>query len=184
VEHFRPKAKVTNEKDRTIEDHPGYHWLAYDWQNLLISCITCNQISKRKFGKGCRFPVVGEHARTPEMIAQEQPLLINPTSSVPHDHPDKHLKINCDGSLRGLTKRGKMCIQVFGLNLRDQLVEERQRAYQEALILQGQLKSKSKEEQQKAINKIIAIKQGEKSYSIAQAEAVAALKALSQSNPP
>jgi uncharacterized protein (TIGR02646 family) len=185
VEHFRPKGRVTNAKDEVILDHLGYHWLAYDWQNLLISCKGCNQFAKqKKYGKGDRFPVLNNYAYTPEVIAQEQPLLINPTSNVPDDHPDKHLKIKCDGSLRGLTERGKMCIQVFGLNLREQLVEERQRAYQEALVLQGKLKSKSKEEQQKAINKIIAIKQGEKSYSIAQAEAVAALKALAQSNPP
>jgi uncharacterized protein (TIGR02646 family) len=181
VEHFRPKAKVTNEKDEVIADHPGYHWLAYDWQNLLISCIKCNQLSKRKFGKGCRFPVVNKYAYTPGMINQEKPLLINPTSSSSEDWPNKHLVINPDGSLQGLTDRGKMCIQVFGLNLRDQLVTERKRAYREALLLQAQLKSDSTEEQQEAIQEIIAIKHGKKSYSIAQVAAVKALKAYSNS---
>jgi predicted metal-binding protein len=182
VEHFRPKAMVTNEKDEVIYDHPGYHWLVYDWQNLLISCVKCNQIFTRgnqKIGKGNRFPVKGLHALTPETLAQEKPLLINPTGSLPEDRPSKHLAINPDGSLRGLTDRGKMCIQVFGLNHRDQLVSQRKRAYREALLLKGQLQSSSKDEQQEAIQEIIAIKQGKKSYSIAQAEAVAALKALS-----
>jgi uncharacterized protein (TIGR02646 family) len=178
VEHFRPKAKVTNEKDEVITNHPGYHWLAYDWQNLLISCIKCNQLSKRKFGKGCRFPVVDKHAHTPDTINQEKPLLINPTSIFPEDLPSKHLSINPDGSLRGLTDRGKMCIQVFGLNLRDQLVTERKRAYREALLLKAQLKSESTEEQQEAIQEISAIKHGKKSYSIAQIEAVEALNEL------
>jgi uncharacterized protein (TIGR02646 family) len=183
VEHFRPKAQVTNEKDETI-DHPGYHWLAYDWQNLLISCQKCNQISKRgtqKVGKGCRFPVLGIHTENPETIEQEKPLLINPTSALSEDRPSKHLVINSDGSLQGLTDRGKMCIQVFGLNLRDQLVAQRKRAYREALLLQAQLKSDSTEEQQEAIQEIIAIKQGKKSYSIAQVEAIKALKAFSKS---
>jgi uncharacterized protein (TIGR02646 family) len=139
VEHFRPKAMTTNEKDEVILDHPGYHWLAYDWQNLLISCQKCNQLSKRgKYGKGNRFPVLEDHACTPEAIAHEKPLLINPTSELPEDLPSKHLAINPDGSLRGLSDRGKMCIQVFGLNLRDQLVAQRKIYYREALRLQAQ----------------------------------------------
>jgi uncharacterized protein (TIGR02646 family) len=184
VEHFRPKGGVTNEKDKEIPDHPGYHWLAYDWQNLLISCIKCNQISKRGFGKGCRFPVKDQHAYTPEMIEQEKPMLVNPTSILPEDRPSKHLAINPDGSLRALTDRGKMCIQVFGLNHRDQLVSQRKRAYREALLLKGQLSSLFPEEQQEAIQEIIAIKQGKKSYSIAQVEAISALRALSKEKPP
>ncbi len=180
VEHFRPKAMVTNEKNETIHNHPGYHWLAYDWQNLLISCIKCNQLSKRGFGKGCRFPVVDKHAYNPELIDQEKPLLINPTSSIGEDHPSKHMKFNPEnGRLDALTKRGEMCIQVFGLNHRDQLIEDRIRARREALLLKSQIYSSSEEERTKAINEIIAIKHGKKSYSIAQVEAVVALKALS-----
>ena len=41
VEHFRPKGSVA-ERD----DHPGYYWLAYEWENLYPSCKHCNQ--KRK----------------------------------------------------------------------------------------------------------------------------------------
>ncbi len=183
VEHFRPKAQVTKEKDEPI-DHPGYHWLAYDWQNLLISCQKCNQISQRgkqKIGKGCRFPVLGIHAQTPETIAQEKPLLINPTSDLPEDLPSKHLAINADGTLQGLTDRGKTCIQVFGLNIREQLVSQRKIAYRESLLLQAALKSNSPEERDRAIQEIIAIKKGKEPYSIAQIEAVRALKALSKS---
>jgi uncharacterized protein (TIGR02646 family) len=183
VEHFRPKAPATNEKDEEVINHLGYHWLAYDWQNLLISCQICNQISKRgdqRIGKGSRFPVMGAHAHTSETLDQEKPLLINPTSSLPEDHPSKHFFMNPDGLLQGQTDRGKMCIKVFDLNLRDQLVADRKRAYREALLLKAQLNSSSKEEQQEAIQEIIAIKHGKKSYSIAQAEAVAALKAAIQ----
>ena len=44
IEHFRPKAKVTEDAE-----HPGYWWLAYDWKNLFFSCRTCNQEFKKFF---------------------------------------------------------------------------------------------------------------------------------------
>jgi uncharacterized protein (TIGR02646 family) len=183
VEHFRPKGRVTNAKDEVILDHLGYHWLAYDWQNLLISCKGCNQVAKQKiYGKGNRFPVSNNYAYMPEAIAHEKPLLINPTSNLSEDFPSKHLAINPDCSLRGLTNRGVMCIQVFGLNLRDQLKTQRRVYYRDALRLQAQLKSESQDERNEAIREIIAIKEGKEPFSIAQAEAVAALKALWQEN--
>lgn len=48
VEHYRPKAGVTekrNEDDpkiRDVIDHPGYFWLAYEWYNLILACANCN----------------------------------------------------------------------------------------------------------------------------------------------
>lgn len=59
VEHFRPKSAV-NTKLKGIanlsknvkvppaekeEIKPGYYWLAADWNNLLLSCNTCNRTS-------------------------------------------------------------------------------------------------------------------------------------------
>ena len=32
VEHYRPKAKVTEDLR-----HPGYYWLGYEWSNLLYA---------------------------------------------------------------------------------------------------------------------------------------------------
>lgn len=78
IEHFRPKAAVTDENSQTIylldeqgqqvldEDnnpvpHSGYYWLVYDWCNLIPSCVTCNQSP----GKHTRFPVIGVHAQIP-----------------------------------------------------------------------------------------------------------------------
>ncbi|MEO1032852.1 MAG: hypothetical protein AAFX55_15690, partial [Bacteroidota bacterium] len=40
IEHFRPKKFVGTKKDQKI---PGYYWLANDWNNLLLSCLFCNQ---------------------------------------------------------------------------------------------------------------------------------------------
>lgn len=78
VEHFRPKAGVT--EDPT---HPGYWWLAYSWRNLFFACKVCNQ----KKHKGNRFPLLdGRRARAPsDRIALERPTLIDPS----RDHPEK-----------------------------------------------------------------------------------------------
>lgn len=54
VEHYRPKAKVT--EDAT---HEGYYWVAYEWSNLLLSCAKCNN-KKRN-----RFPVQGIRVSNP-----------------------------------------------------------------------------------------------------------------------
>ncbi len=77
IEHFRPKAKVT-EAD---ESHSGYWWLAYDWANLFLSCKTCNEKYKKN-----HFPLSDEHARAhgpDDDIASEDPLLIHPETDEP-----------------------------------------------------------------------------------------------------
>src|SRR6185295_18181901 len=60
IEHFRPKKGVTDEGDQPVVipmadgknmEHPGYYWLAYQWTNLLPSCITCNQPGEEGIGK-------------------------------------------------------------------------------------------------------------------------------------
>jgi uncharacterized protein (TIGR02646 family) len=138
IEHFRPKGGVTDEFDRVIP-HPGYYWLAYDWRNLLPSCIACNQatsVNNKKIGKHNRFPVIGIHAQNQSEIANEQPLLINPASENDDDDPGKHLGIDLTtGLMIPLTERGKMCIEIFGLNVRDRLLEERRTACREVNAL-------------------------------------------------
>lgn len=46
IEHYRPKKGKT-----------PYFWLAYSWDNLLLSCDKCNS------HKGSRFPIKNEHNR-------------------------------------------------------------------------------------------------------------------------
>ena len=137
IDHYRPKAAVSNElhspvtitaPDGTETDHPGYYWLAYDWQNLLLSCITCNQIkmsrvSRRLIGKGTRFPVDGFRALTMGHETKENPLLLHPVC----DDPADHMRVDETGVMIGKTPRGDMCIAVFGLNARETLVNERAR---------------------------------------------------------
>jgi hypothetical protein len=131
VEHFRPKAgikdengKVINFKDEngndTGEPHLGYYWLAYDWCNLLVSCQVCNNL------KSTIFPVVGQHAQSPNDEVNEKPLLINPISDLEEDNPENHLTVK-DGTIYEVNEsiRGRMCIETFKLNGRDGILESR-----------------------------------------------------------
>jgi hypothetical protein len=138
IEHFRPKAAVQDENWTPIarhvagirETHPGYFWLAYDWQNLLLSCISCNQVSvDRQWGKGNRFPVAGLHPWKHDDECDEQPLLLNPVE----DEPTDHFKLDGKtGILTPRTDRGRVTIDVLGLNKRD-LPAHRAQAYDDAI---------------------------------------------------
>ncbi len=50
VEHFRPKTAV-RQSNKHKEQYPGYYWLAYDWDNLLLSCHECNSDWKGIFSR-------------------------------------------------------------------------------------------------------------------------------------
>lgn len=127
VEHYRPKRKV--EEDPS---HPGYYWTAYDPRNLMPSCQRCNQGK----GKKNHFPVVdGTRAFDEAGLAAETPLLLNPY----FDKPSEHLAWDFDpakgeptGYLRGLTDKGRVSVNVYGLN-RPDLVDERLAAQNEAV---------------------------------------------------
>lgn len=180
IDHFRPKLSVTDENDQPIylkdsegnllldkndnvQLHPGYYWLAYDWRNLLPTCMTCNRpkiIGMSKIGKHSRFPVIGVHAQSPNEIASEQPLLINPLSEHKDDDPEKHLTIDTTTGVMGdRTERGKICINMFGLNLREQLRDERKNACSIVRILLVKLATgnqKDKDDAAKELKKILA----------------------------
>jgi hypothetical protein len=185
IEHFRPKAAVANELDEPIFQrdqqgilaldengqpilHSGYYWLAYDWQNLLPSCTVCNQpklVGGKKIGKHNRFPVIGQHAQASGEVEAECPLLINPTSLQDNDDPSKHLAIDIDtGLMIPLSERGQMCIEIFGLNQRDQLVQERRRAIREATLLLLHL---AKGDDPNTLEEIKSIVIGKRSYTMA-----------------
>lgn len=74
VEHYRPKKGVKG------IDHLGYWWLAYDWNNLLIACKTCNSRYK-----GTQFPLVEPDSRVFEEgdITGERPFILNPAIEDP-----------------------------------------------------------------------------------------------------
>jgi uncharacterized protein (TIGR02646 family) len=112
IVHFRPKGSVTESPT-----HPGYWWLASDWNNLYLSCPDCNRI-----GKGSRFPLQDENQRAfePGQESLEEPLLLDPCL----DFPENHLEFTPEGIVRGKTLRGNTSIAVFSLN-RNYLVDSR-----------------------------------------------------------
>lgn len=124
VEHFRPKGPVEER-----EDHPGYFWLPYEWDNLFPSCQLCNQFRRAKprwrseepqfaGGKASHFPVEPESTRAmkPEDdIDKEKRLLVDPCA----DEPEKMFKYDHDGQIFPLTNRNKKkaeaSIMIFNL---------------------------------------------------------------------
>ena len=139
IEHFRPKAglkdyptgqSVKIEINGISQDHPGYYWLAYDWKNLLLSCVLCNRLSSghssHQIGKGNYFPVNGSHAINPGDEVNEDPLLIHPV----FENPEDHLKVDESGIFysKNGSLRGETCIRIFGLNDRG-LPNERKATY-------------------------------------------------------
>lgn len=175
IEHFRPKKGVTDMDDRPVlvsnEDggprveHPGYFWLAYDWTNLLPSCQRCNQPgnerdgdAERRIGKRTRFPVAGRRAWKPDHdLREEKPLLINPVT----EDPASHLAVDVDtGVVVPQSERGQACIDVFGLNVRDRLPEERLKSMNEIRGLLVKHLYGGAEQRQECVAKLTRIKEG------------------------
>jgi hypothetical protein len=182
IEHFRPKLAVTNEKDEEILipvkegvsiPHPGYYWLAFEWTNLLPSCIKCNQpgeANDKKIGKRNRFPVKGSHATNQEGIAGEEPLLINPVE----EDPSGHLTVNIEnGFMNPKSERGAMCIEIFGLNIRDQLVDDRKKVISHVQYkLLKYLQSTNMAEKAEAMGELIGLYNGACAYTAAARSAL------------
>jgi uncharacterized protein (TIGR02646 family) len=124
IEHFRPKAEWRQSRGSRIS-RPGYYWLAYDWDNLLWSCKTCNGRHK-----GCIFPLAEPANRDcpGRSLAGEAPLLVDPTRTDPRLHI--RFKLNV---AEGLTDLGETTIDVLGLN-REQLLEQRQEKVNEIML--------------------------------------------------
>lgn len=133
VEHFRPKGRVAER-----QNHPGYYWLTYTWENLYPSCTHCNQRRKDKprwvdphyaqtEGKLDRFPILNEHTRAMSHVADihnEIALLIDPCN----EDPEEHLTYDIKGQIHSHSGdlKGETTIKVFHLKrrrLRDMRLE-------------------------------------------------------------
>ncbi len=113
VEQFRPKSV--------------YWWLAYEWENQLLSCEVCS----KRF-KGVLFPVEQAQPQgsltnksSAELNELEKPLLLNPFT----DDPEEHFAYAVDDDMKRVgmvarTKRGEVTIETVGLN-RMELMNER-----------------------------------------------------------
>lgn len=135
IEMYRPKGGVAESPS-----HPGYWWLATDWENLLLSCQDCNRQRRHQnsdqwtvSGKANRFPLADESKRVLDPsgeLAREEPLLLNPCI----DDPQEHLVFDWTGKVTSDTRRGQTTIAVLGLN-RPGLVLARARAASDARLM-------------------------------------------------
>lgn len=108
VEHYRPKGRVISFETNAVEEHPGYYWKAYDWDNFLLSCTRCNSAFKKNY-----FPVDGQRSSGPDTeLDEEIPLIVNPIT----DNPNDHFQLQANGKLLGITKAGRITILIMGLN--------------------------------------------------------------------
>lgn len=132
IEHFRPKGEVSDKIPTTT---PGYYWLANDWDNLLLSCMHCNQRRKHNLhnedglvsaGKLDQFPLTDEKFRVSNhsrSLAKEEAarLLINPCK----EDPQKHFTYDDkEAVIVGTTRMATTSIKVYALQ-RTPLVHER-----------------------------------------------------------
>lgn len=104
VEHYRPKGGITN-----VVGHPGYWWLALQWDNLLPTCRDCNKSLRQhivragmteaevltlqgrraavSFGKANQFDIQGPRAVGNACDHDlEDPLLIDPCRQDPANY--------------------------------------------------------------------------------------------------
>jgi uncharacterized protein (TIGR02646 family) len=83
VEHYRPKAGYKQTAREKLKK-PGYYWLAYEWENLLLCCERCNRQHKKNL-----FPLLHPEKRARshrDDVIEEMPLMINPADIDPQDH--------------------------------------------------------------------------------------------------
>lgn len=106
VEHYRPKKGYIHKNG---QQHNGYYWLSFSWDNLLIACPNCN--SK----KGTHFDILGTRATfvnnefnitninslssTYDLL--ELPLMINPEK----EDPESHISFDKSGNIFSVDRR-------------------------------------------------------------------------------
>jgi len=111
VEHFRPKGAYKKNGENKLT-YPGYYWLAYDWNNLMVSCERCNQEFKKN-----HFPLNNETTRKRfhndhKLLINEDRLLINPIE----ENPSIFFKFNDEIPVPIQNSlKGRKTIQFYGL---------------------------------------------------------------------
>ena len=108
IEHFRPKGGFKQSVDHQMQK-PGYFWLAYCWDNLLLACSQCNRSNK-----GNLFPLQNptKRARPPHYkVDAEIPLFIDPAC----EDPRQHIKFVGEVPV-GRTKKGRETIKGLALD--------------------------------------------------------------------
>ena len=109
VEHWRPKGRSLQGR-REAPIRPGYYWLAYRWENLLLSCAFCNSAKK-----GDMFPLENPAARARHHgmpLENETPAILKPDGD---QDLRQHITFHDEVPV-GLTPLGSKTIEVLGLD--------------------------------------------------------------------
>lgn len=127
VEHYRPKAALGT-KGSGKKTYPGYYWLAYEWNNLMLCKPGINSDKKDLF------PLLGGTRAVNHLsdLTLEKPLIIDPGS----EDPRKHIRFHKEQPY-GLTKRGSFTVELL-LN-HPELDESRRSLYQQLSIMKASL---------------------------------------------
>lgn len=128
VEHFRPKGGFRRGKRLML---PGYYWLAYAWDNLLLACQLCNQRHK-----GNAFPLEKGATRVRSHlgdITKERPRFVHPAD----EDPERLIGFREHVAFPvGDDPRARATIAGLGLNRRE-IKAERRRHLQRLILLIG-----------------------------------------------
>ncbi|MFO0639921.1 MAG: HNH endonuclease domain-containing protein [Polyangiaceae bacterium] len=128
VDHFRPKTRAT-ERDASgtiVSQRTGYYWLAYTFENLLLTCPNCNTHKLDQFPLRPRAGKPGKTAR-----------LLDPGKQ----NPKRHLTFVHDPILGGYVPtflgpadgRGDHTLRILGLD-RDDLVDLRRKYFKKHIL--------------------------------------------------
>jgi hypothetical protein len=139
LEHFRPKSAVKLWPNSSHgfdyqfatgkESAAGYYWLAYDIENYAASCKQCNSPLKSNY-----FPIAGRRQSRPVAVAKlskENAFLCYPIGEASED-PEGLVTFMATTAVpvarSGVKhRRGRVIIDFFELNKREQLHRERAR---------------------------------------------------------
>lgn len=142
IDHFYPKSQISKfEGGKSIPFHPqytgrkqtiltinGFWWLAYDWNNYVLTCSTCNG----KFKKDI-FPIKEKLKKNFLEKKKYTPLIFNPFNNIKQY---KYFTYTQFGLIQPVKKNNiaKNTIYVYGLD-RTQLSRKRKNICSEALNL-------------------------------------------------
>jgi hypothetical protein len=125
-------------------------------------------------GKADRFPIKDEKLRAiiPDAESNEGVLLINPGEVKPTDH----LEFLTNGVIRAKTAEGEATLTVFGLNSREDLIEARADAFEDADAIferyTDAIKSRDSDRERSSAKRVNRIMTGADAYSAMQMLAI------------
>lgn len=110
VDHWRPSRSSRQVRDKKQRIWPGYYWIAYSWDNLLLSCFPCNSTYKNDL-----FPLLNPGARARHhgmRIEDEIPAILKPDGD---EDPRDHITFRGADPV-GITPLGRKTIEVLKLD--------------------------------------------------------------------